>query len=376
MMMKSPLGSLIKIRFAGKAKDDNNRHKDTSQFQVRIRESKMKCHSIVYLTLAGMLMIGIRTDAASIGPGNDELSSERSMVDDRGADSSGRRGMPQDSGFEAGHDPNIRSCWSNKKSDCSLASEMPDEKPAGPDWRPGSALLQGGETIQDAHIIPSLPFSDTGNTVGYRDDYSGECGNNGGAPDVVYGFSPGRDLLLNIHLCNTYPIWDSRVYVYENSESYEIACDDNSCNILMSGLEALPLRAGNSYFIVVDGTGGRYESGHYIIELFEYAQCVAGPPPGSYPEGEPDCGPEYIDTHNGGCYSVPPVFQDVNSGDIIFGTSGTYIFNGEEYRDADWYRIQIDSRSLLTWSVIADFHPLICIMDAVPKIARIGKNSK
>ena len=323
----------------------------------------MKCHSVVYLALAGMLIIGVKTAAADIRLGNDKLSSERRIVADRGADSLSRRGMSRNISFGSSQTPNIHSCWSNKKSDCPFASEMPNERPTGPERRPGAALLQGGETFQDAHIISSLPFADTGNTVGYRDDYSGGCGYNDGAPDVVYTFSPGRDLLLSIHLCNTYPIWDSRVYVYENSESYEIACDDNSCNILMSGLEALPLTTGNTYYIVVDGTGGRYESGHYIIEIFEFIECVASPPPGSYPEGEPDCGPDYIDTYNGGCNSIPPVFQDVNIGDIIFGSSGTYVYGGEEYRDTDWYRIQIDSRSLLTWSVIAEFHPLIFIMD-------------
>jgi hypothetical protein len=43
----------------------------------------------------------------------------------------------------------------------------------------------GGETIEDATVIPSLPYTDTGATCGYGHDYT-DCVYNAGAPDVVY----------------------------------------------------------------------------------------------------------------------------------------------------------------------------------------------
>ena len=34
----------------------------------------------------------------------------------------------------------------------------------------GSAFAQGGDTCASATVIPSLPYSDTGTTVGFNDD--------------------------------------------------------------------------------------------------------------------------------------------------------------------------------------------------------------
>ncbi len=50
-------------------------------------------------------------------------------------------------------------------------------------------IRQGGDTIDDAFIIDSLPFTDTGTTVGYNNNYEQNCHwNIGQAPEVCYLF--------------------------------------------------------------------------------------------------------------------------------------------------------------------------------------------
>ncbi len=54
------------------------------------------------------------------------------------------------------------------------------------------------------------------------------------------------------------------------------------------------------------------------------------------PEGEPPCHDGYVDLYNGGCnWSV---FQSLASC-VFCGKSGTFINNGYQYRDADWFEI-------------------------------------
>ncbi|MBU0507651.1 hypothetical protein KKH27_02265, partial [bacterium] len=43
-----------------------------------------------------------------------------------------------------------------------------------------------GDVIQTAWTIPSLPFSDTGSTVGFYDQYVEDCGGFSYSRDVVY----------------------------------------------------------------------------------------------------------------------------------------------------------------------------------------------
>ena len=61
-------------------------------------------------------------------------------------------------------------------------------------YEPPVIPRQGGDTIEDATVIPGLPFSITGTTRGFISGYDEECPISGGlAPDVVYSFSPEAD---------------------------------------------------------------------------------------------------------------------------------------------------------------------------------------
>ena len=130
---------------------------------------------------------------------------------------------------------------------------------------------QGGDTVADATVIASIPFTDTGTTVGYNDDYDVPCPTSGElAADVVYAYTPDQVELVSIDLCGS--AYDTRVWVTDPDLAI-IACNDDfypdghSCGSFVSRLEGVTLEAGLMYHIVVDGHGGA--EGEYAIEIVE-----------------------------------------------------------------------------------------------------------
>ncbi len=103
----------------------------------------------------------------------------------------------------------------------------------------------------------------------------------------------------------------------------------------------------------------------FIVDVTEAASCDLECPPDGIPEGEPDCGPNYVDNYNGGCESYPNVFQSVEAGDIICGTSGTYMVGDTLYRDTDWYELTTTDHRVIQIKAIADFPLELYILDAV-----------
>jgi len=128
---------------------------------------------------------------------------------------------------------------------------------------------QGGDTVADATVIPSIPFTDTGTTVGYNDDYDAPCPFWGQfAADVVYSYAPDQVELVTIDLCGS--AYDTRVWITDpdltiigcNNDYYP---DGDPCGSFVSRLEGVSLEAGFVYYIVIDGYGGA--EGEYAIEI-------------------------------------------------------------------------------------------------------------
>ena len=148
------------------------------------------------------------------------------------------------------------------------------------------APRQGGNTIGEALVIPSLPYLTSGTTSGYTNNYDEACPWSSTSPDVVYAFTPAEDLIVNIDLCGS--SYDTKLYVYENEHTptSPIACNDdfygfsNPCGSWVSALFSLYFTAGNTYYIVIDGFGGN--SGAYALE-------ITGTTPPSPPIGFNDC---------------------------------------------------------------------------------------
>jgi hypothetical protein len=81
-------------------------------------------------------------------------------------------------------------------------------------------------------------------------------------------------------------------------------------------------------------------------------------------EGEPLCGPDYVDTYNGGCDAAAPAFLPLPLGVTVYGMSGTYTAGGQNRRDTDWYEFTLSESSKLTLTVAADFPAAVWILHA------------
>ena len=111
----------------------------------------------------------------------------------------------------------------------------------------------------------------------------------------------------------------------------------------------------------------------YIEAVSHTVKEVVGPceidcATAGYPlEGEPVCEDGYVDTYNGGCNSDPEVFQQIDCDDIICGEAGTFKENadgtGGDFRDMDWYALGLTQRTVVTWTVTAEFDVDIWILD-------------
>jgi hypothetical protein len=230
----------------------------------------------------------------------------------------------------------------------------------------GGGSLVGGDTIGDAVLIMGLPFYDTGNTCDFADDYDVACPYTGStSPDVVYMYVPPDDIIVTISLCDSE--YDTKVYVFDSSLVVVACNDDAGCGItgFQSRIDAVALTGGETYYIVVDGYGG--DCGDYVIDVTEYEPCceVTCPAEG-VPEGEPNCYDDYVDAYNGGCNSVPPVFQVLEPSCepiTICGKSGTYVSDGMDTRDTDWYQLNVDEEMLITVCAYGEFQLQLITLD-------------
>jgi hypothetical protein len=227
--------------------------------------------------------------------------------------------------------------------------------------RPDPDLIaQGGDDISSAAPIPGLPFRDTGSTTGYSDDYDEMCPWESSSPDVVYSYEAPEYMNVCVTLCDGSE-YDTKLYVYENeyTPGNPYACSDDDCPGYMSMLENLVLTTGNTYYIVIDGYGGYH--GNYVLDVFELFDCVICPY-GATPEGEPDCYDDYEDHFNGGCGSEPIVFGNISCGETICGTSGTFLYYGNQMRDTDWYDFYLARDGIVNITAKAEFYMHVFII--------------
>jgi hypothetical protein len=216
--------------------------------------------------------------------------------------------------------------------------------------------------------IASIPYTDVGFTCNSIDDYYPSCAFFGisAAPDVVYSFVPHDDTCARISLCGSG--YDTCVHVYDGNPSTMVACNDDdpegNCG-LQSGHSSVTLLAGHTYYIVVDGFD--VDCGDYYLDISECPPpCVVECPPGSALEGEPACFDDYVDSTNGGCNSAPPVYTNIPCNDgtaTVCGTTGTYLFQGAQYRDTDWYQFTLTTPTHVKYCINAETTTLIAILD-------------
>jgi len=142
----------------------------------------------------------------------------------------------------------------------------------------------GGDTCADAFVITAIPFTDSGNTCSYSNNYDEVCPYTGStAADVVYAYTPAVNEVLEITLCVGPTAYDSKLYVYEDTcPGLVMGCNDDSCSSpayssWVSRLASVAVSAGHTYYIVVDGYGS--SCGQYYIDV------LPGAPVPTCPEG-------------------------------------------------------------------------------------------
>ena len=228
---------------------------------------------------------------------------------------------------------------------------------------------QGGDTVSDAFPIGAIPFTVTGTTAGYVNNYDWECPYDSMSPDVVYSFTPGSDITIEVDLCGS--SYDTKTFIYDEDLNV-IACNDDFyydaiCGYYTSLIEEAFLAGGDTYFIIIDGYGN--DHGDYLLNITEFEQCFVTCPVDAVDEGEPPLHDGYIDTYNSGCNGG--LFQEItwtNDADGVppydgstwlCGTSGWYLSpEGWENRDTDWYRLFALADGLMEFAVESE-HPCL-----------------
>jgi len=245
-----------------------------------------------------------------------------------------------------------------------------DEKNAnlsGHTWNPPDVLV-GGETI-GAAIPIGVPGASTGNTCDNANDYDEACPYTGSTSgDEVYSVT-GVSGRVTFDICDSN--YDTKIYVYENAAGNLVACNDDACsdpsgNPFRSIVTCVSLDAASTYYIVVDGYFG--DCGDYNLSAYVSAGCPAACdpeicPPGAIAEGEPVCGPDYVDAFNGGCSSNPIAFSPIPCSGTVCGAGGTFTFNSLSYRDTDWYEFTLPVAANVTVELCASFDAQLAAID-------------
>ena len=232
--------------------------------------------------------------------------------------------------------------------DLGNSRELPVKNTPIVTYEPPAVPRQGGDTIVDAQEI-SLPFSGSGTTVGFANDYDEQCPWTAHAPDVVYSYLPSEDIDIVIDLWGS--DYDTKLFVL-NENLLGIACNDDFYPNWVSRLEMVSLSAGVQYYIIVDGFN---ESGNYEIQVYENQIDI---PPDAVPEGEPTLYLGYVDQYNSGCnFSYEnPLMQELvgnESGELtLHGHMGWIALDPIMY-DTDWFSIVIGETGAVTIDLFA-----------------------
>ncbi|DBB00879.1 TPA: hypothetical protein ACH3X1_000798 [Trebouxia sp. C0004] len=133
-----------------------------------------------------------------------------------------------------------------------------------------------GDTAAFPALIIEIPFTGTGDTTYYADDYtittctdSSGISETIGSPDYVYAFQPLQAVTVNISLCES--SFDTKLILFEETDDSGdltlLSCNDDACDS-QSWLQAT-LKADVTYFFVVDGFDGAYGVWQFTLEALD-----------------------------------------------------------------------------------------------------------
>lgn len=225
-----------------------------------------------------------------------------------------------------------------------------------------------GDNCQDA-VPLTIPADVSGSTTSSNPDVppAFTCGTSVSAPGNWYTVT-GDGTVLTASLCNPGTNYDSKLFVYCGTctQFFCVTGDDDFCGFPPGFSQVSWCSApGTTYYIFVSGFGS--STGDYQLTVTSGAPC-SDPPScepcvvtcdlGKTDENEPDCGLP-VDTVNGGCNSIPPIFSPIVCGEAYCSTAA---FDGST-RDTDWYQVVLTQNTQVTWTVEAEFDVVVGIVD-------------
>lgn len=206
-----------------------------------------------------------------------------------------------------------------------------------------------------ATLIPSLPYTDNGTTVGMTDDFTSYWCDGDEAPDVIYRLTVPTTQNIVAKLTNEPGphLRDLHIRSGQTCPGENVVCTFGSNGIGASiTWQAL---GGEQYYIVVDDQSSG--SGPYTLSVFPVCEVTAQP--GDIQECQETIGPDHQgDDCNGGCNNVSwggdPNFADYTCGQTVFGRMFTYD-GTQPLSDEDWYRFTLTQPCSLAMNVSSEF---------------------
>jgi len=225
------------------------------------------------------------------------------------------------------------------------------------------------DNCASAQYIPGpYPYTTTGTTLGATLDCPGVLDWNAVWYEVNLPYAL-NNLVVDYCGSNAYSATVGIIYYYDCSDcnAYILAdtynwtdCADQSPTLYFNNITGPGTIMFPAYLSPAQDFTIKFN-------VSQAAPCVVTCPGGALQENEPDILDDQLDVTNGGCNSTPNVFSPISVGDTYCGHSNTYLYTGSQYRDTDWYQLDLSGSSTgweLTWAVEAEFDVLIFLLDA------------
>lgn len=129
-----------------------------------------------------------------------------------------------------------------------------------------------GDSMAAPRVVAALPFTSNDVSSRFSDKYLYTAGNpaaGGGAPDVVYAYTPPADVAVDISTCGS--LFDTKIFLFDDPSNLQVYVgndDDPSCtsNPKASRLSTT-LQGGVTYYLVVDGYSGAWLDSQGLFTL-------------------------------------------------------------------------------------------------------------
>ena len=217
----------------------------------------------------------------------------------------------------------------------------------------------GGDTIETALAFSTVPYTDSGSTDGFVDDYDSACPTESTASDVVYAFTPPASDTYYFDLCGS--AYDTKLYLMD-ADLNVIACNDDHyqlfspCGDFTSKLTDVFLPAGVTVYVVIDGFD-EDAYGEYQLSVGVSVPCTKTCPPAALPEGEPALQYGVDDAYNCGCQCAgAALFQPVDGdhdGEAVYCIHSGWRSYGTP--DTDWLSFLVGASGSIHVDIDTDY---------------------